>query len=597
MADSTARRQRIQACDGLRAIALLGVTAFHVWPNRVPGGYFGVNIFFVLAGFFVSQKIYNSLVREKQFDLWDYYQKRFRRLYAPLIPLLLTINLWTYFVQPGVYTNVRQSTPSVLLFFNNIYQLLGNRSYFATHGNFQPFTHMWALALEAQFYLLYPLLILLLWRVFHDQWQKTGSALLGLSVLSAVLMAVRFQVGIDPTPIYYSLLCRLFAFTIGGAAAFYYLPAAPKKNLQAKVPQPIRDVMAVGCLVIIVTTFFFADYQNPFVYQGGMFFYSLVAAFCTILIYPDDLKVTRLLSIPLLQGLSRRSYSYYIWQYCLLVLGNSWYAFSTTPIAIRQLEHFCLLLVIGEISYRCFERGAISFSNRRLRRLLATTGILLLVFMQFNVHPIVAHTPPTPTPPPAPTPEPVEPSEDGLTEQVLAELKQLRPIVIGDSVLDMASATLKHYLPECIFDAKISRQIWQGVKVLETLKNEGKTGDAILISLGTNGDFRESVLDQYYELADGVPLIFLTTVMPDSWEQSVNKKFRQYAATHPGVYVADWYAVAKDHPEWFYSDGTHPRPEGVQQLVELILQQLSEIGTTEGAIPLSDGLLTQGALA
>ena len=82
------------------------------------------------------------------------------------------------------------------------------------------------------------------------------------------------------------------------------------------------------------------------------------------------------------------------------------------------------------------------------------------------------------------------------------------------------------------------------------------------------------MLDQYYQLAGEKPLIFMTTVMPDSWEQAVNDKFRQYAATHPGVYVVDWYALAKNHPEWFYRDGTHPKPEGVRQVVNLIVQEL-----------------------
>ena len=582
MADSRAKRQRILACDGLRAIALLGVTAFHIWPHHVPGGYFGVNIFFVLAGFFVSQKIYNSLVRGQRFNLMDFYRSRFRRLYAPLLPLLIGVNLWTYLLQPNVYKNVRESTPSVLLFFNNVYQLLGNRSYFATHGNFQPFTHMWTLALEVQFYLLYPLLVLLLWRVFGQQWHKTSAALFGLSLLSGAVMSVRYQVGIDPTPIYYSFLCRLFAFTLGGAAAFGYLPVASNNRL-LHLPRPLRNLIAGACLFIIIATFFVADYQHPFVYRGGMLLYSLVAVGCILLVYPGDLGVARLLSLRGLQALSRRSYSYYIWQYCLLVLGTSWHAFSTTLIAIRNLQHFGLLLMLGEISYRFFEQRVISFTNRRYQRLLVSSSLLLLVFMQLNLQPMMAQTPlsplpiSTPTPTPPPVQEPAAPDDNSLSEEVLAELQQLRLLAIGDSVLDMVADLFQHYLPQSTVDAKISRQIWQGVEVLADLQEAGKNADVILISLGTNGDFKESVLEKYNQLAGDTPLIFLTTVMPDSWEQSVNKKLRNYADIHAGVYIADWYTLAKTHPEWFYDDGTHPKPEGAQQLVELILQQLAKL--------------------
>ena len=580
------RMDHIHACDGLRAIALMGVIAFHVWPNKVPGGYFGVNIFFVLAGFFISRKVYYELQWDNQFDLFKYYRKRLMRLYLPLIPLLVAVSLWTYFVQPNVYANVQNSMPSVLLFYNNIYQLMGSHSYFATHGNFQPFMHLWALSLEMQFYLLYPLLILLLQRILGKRWRASGSTLLGLSVLSAVLMAVRYHAGVDPTPIYYSLLCRMFAFTIGGAAAFYYLSTPLAECLQKGISKGIRNLMVVGCLVVIIATYFFMDYQNRFVYQGGMFLYSLLTAFCIILIYPQDLGAARLLSSRFLRSLSQRSYSYYIWQYSLMVLGADWFSFSTTPMAVRHLLHFILLLVIGELSYRLFEQKGISYP--KYRRSLVTAGVLILLLMQINLRPIMAENPSRPITPipgqvtdehPQPTepPRPTNPSENNDGELGSPEpkvLQNLRLTVIGDSVLDMAADQLKHCLPECTIDAKISRQIRQGVEILKALNAEGKTGDVILISLGTNGDFKEKVLDQYYQLAGEKPLIFLTTVMPDNWEQSVNDKFRRYAATHHGVYVADWYALAKNHPEWFYRDGTHPKPEGVRQLVRLILQEL-----------------------
>lgn len=580
MASWAAKNQRIRACDGLRAIALLGVISFHVWPDRVPGGYLGVNIFFVLAGFFVSRKIYYSLVRDGRFSLRGFYQKRFLRLYLPLVPLLIATNLWTYFFQPSVHSNVQQSTPSVLLFCSNIYQLLGHSSYFATHGNFQPLTHLWALALEAQFYLLFPLLFLLLSRVLRQRWRQIAAVLFGVSVLSAVLMAVRYQPGVDPTPIYYSLLCRLFAFTLGAGAALAYLPTQAAKNVLTR-SKSARGLMASACLLIIVISFFFMDYQNHYVYLGGMFLYSLVTACCIILVHTQDLSVSRLLSSPYLLFLSQRSYSFYLWQYTLQVLGNSWFAFSTTPIAARHLLGFILLLVIGEVSYRLFEQRKVIFlPDHNCRRLLVAASLLLLVVMQVNLRPTIADIPPQPVP------QPVEQNETDIHgKDVEKELQQLRLIAVGDSVLDMAKEQLKLHLPKCTVDAKISRQIGQGLKTLSALKDEGTSGDVILISLGTNGDFREHVLDQYYQLAGEKPLIFITTVMPDSWEQSVNDKLRHYAATHPGVYIADWYALAKNHAEWFYSDGTHPKPEGVQQLVALILQQLEEILVTSEVVP------------
>ncbi len=569
-----AKPQRNHACDGLRAVALLGVVAFHVWPTRMPGGYFGVNVFFVLAGFFVSQKMFDSILRTGYFDLSAFYRQRLLRLYRPLIPFLIVVSLWTYCAQPGVYLNVQQAIPSVLFFYNNTYQLLGDQSYFATHGSFQPFTHMWALALELQFYLLYPLLILCMHRLSNGRWRKTGAALLGFSILSAILMAIRYQPGADPTPVYYSLSCRLFAFTLGGAAAFYYLATPLAESLRA-IPGRLRNLFAVFCLAVIVGTFFFMGYQSSFTYQGGMFLYSLITSFFILLVYPGDLGVGKLLSSRCLLALSRRSYSYYLWQHTLLVLGDSWFAFSTTPIALRHLLHFALLLLTGEISYRLFERLEFVFPRKVCRRLLTVASLLLLILLQVSLRPIIAETPPLSDP------QPVGPDETDIGDTDVGEdWHQLRLIAIGDSVLGMARDQLSLQLPVCTIDAKISRQIGQGVEVLQALQGEGIVGDAFLISLGTNGDFRENVLDQYRQLADGKPLIFMTTVMPDSWEQSVNRKLHQYAATHPGVYLVDWYAAAKTHPEWFYSDGTHPKPEGVQQLVDLILQQLELVRET-----------------
>lgn len=562
--------QRNLACDGLRSIALIAVTIFHVWPARLPGGYFGVNIFLVLAGYFSSQKIYHDLTAANpHFHLLSYYRRRILRLFLPLLPMLIFTNVWTYHFQPNVFKNVYKSTASVLLSFNNIYQLLSNQSYFATHGNPQPFRHMWALSLEIQFYLLFPLLILFLWKVLGNNWHKISHALFLLASLSAVAMAARYRIGADPTPVYYAFHSRAFAFALGGAFACHHLAGTPAKKLSAGAPRKLRKLVAFLSFGSIVLTFFWADYQNPLVYFGGMFAFSMVIGIFITTLLTTDSQATRLLANPLLTTISRRSYSYYLWQYPLQVLIGDWFAFSTAPIAKRYFLLFLTLLIMGEISYRLFEQGAAILRRRSSQRLLIAVGSLVLVVININLRPLMASAPEQ-----IPLPPPAEGLEDEPEDTQGDTVQELHIFALGDSVLGMAEDVLQYWLPNCVIDAEISRQIWQGPDILEAYLDMNANCQAIIIGLGTNGDFKENLLEQYKLLAAGRPLIFVTTVMPDNWEQSVNAKLRRFAKSQASVYIADWYKLAKEQAEWFYADGTHPKPEGVDQLVPLIIERI-----------------------
>lgn len=380
MSSKSRKLSHVYSVDGLRALALIAVVIFHIWPDVMPGGYFGVVIFFVLAGFFVSRNFVLEQTDSNFPSLLKYYRKRFIRLYLPLLAMVVFVNLFTHFLLPSVYANCIDATPSVLLGFNNFYQLASGVSYFEMHGNFKPFTHLWALALELQFYLIYPLFIRGLSLIFNNDVRKCPLILWIIALASGLFMAVSFQPGVDPTHVYYSSFARMFSFMIGGAFAFGnilnlerislapvgngdfngphgYVNSLADRGVYRIAPTPFNSFIAAVLLVIIVMPFFFAHYTDTIPFRGGMFVYSIVVAWFVVLIYHDDLFISPFLSCRPLRFLSTRSYSYYIWQYPLMMIFAAALAHSTFPQWISNILQIVLLVLCGEVSYRLLERG------------------------------------------------------------------------------------------------------------------------------------------------------------------------------------------------------------------------------------------------
>ena len=632
----TAKRQ--SGSEGLRVLALIGVSAYHLRPDLVPAGFLGVVIFFALAGFYTTR----SFVVRPEVDLMRYYGGKIKKLWPPLLFLCMMLALFCGFVIPEISPFLKDSAPPTLLGGNNIAQILADNSYFNRHGHFDPLVHLWALSMEMQFYLFFPLLYMGLSRIcdhLHGRarlWGREASALflLLLAAASALLMSWLYDPAVDPIRVYYGSLCRSHAFLNGAAASLWVAGRQMRKTFQGKaqrhLPLPLRTLVGWLSLLLLVASYFLFSWRSTFLFRGGFYLYSLLAVLYIYMAGARAVPGLRFFmeSAPF-RWLSSRSYELYLWQYALMIVFDAGLRFSKISFGLRLAVELPLLALLAELSYRIFRsQGSIRESLRSTLAVFLALALSVMLILPPPVQPqapklkgeaveaaisenesrqaaqasrraaqqaakstqtkkpsekatparTTAETTATPT-----TEAPGIVSDDnpfGYKASEVAKLAQLNLVMVGDSVLAMAMDGMRLYVPNVTIDAVVSRHFFQGPAVLQGILNSAVPADIIVVCLATNGDLNADDIPAYKALAGDRPLIFVNTVVPGSWEQPNNEKLASYAQKEDNVYIADWYAAAKNHPEYFYQDATHPIPKGAwvydQVILDLILQILNE---------------------
>src|SRR6516225_7968334 len=274
--------RHLPALTGLRGVAVIGVVAYHLQLGWASGGYLGVDLFFVLSGFLISTLLLEEWAGKGRIDLAAFWGRRARRLLPALF--LVVIALALYLVLNGLLggpganglvdlSGLRGDAISTLLYVNNWHAIYAHQSYFAQFSAPSPLQHTWSLAIEEQFYLVWPLvLLLLLHRTGRAgrSWRVPGAVLaVSLGVLSAVLMALLFTPGADPTRVYYGTDTRLFDLMAGATIAFI-AAARPQPNTNARrTLHVVGPVAAVVLGVFWVTAGTATGLPTDFMFQGG----------------------------------------------------------------------------------------------------------------------------------------------------------------------------------------------------------------------------------------------------------------------------------------------------------------------------------------
>lgn len=348
----------IKNYDSLRSIALLAVSFYHLIPSSVPGGFLGVVLFFVFAGYLTSRSIMQRWASGQTFDLKRYYVDRILKLYPALIIFLVVTLLYTYFFLSGRFGMHREAAPSVLFGYNNYYQISQELSYFDQHGRFDAYVHIWALSVEFQFYLFFPLICVALKERFQLKLDQVGQLFLLLGLASYIYSALRFRGNIDPTPIYYSTLARLYQFLIPAGLVFIHGRRKPMG-----LPILVRRGLQFGILAFLIASFFFYRYDNPFLYSIGMPAYTLFASAYIWLGRFDD--TAALFKLPLWSAITQRSYSLYLWQYASMVFVSAYYASKKATFFEQIVVSIVIWLFLSELSY-LFLQGGFAALRRKI---------------------------------------------------------------------------------------------------------------------------------------------------------------------------------------------------------------------------------------
>jgi peptidoglycan/LPS O-acetylase OafA/YrhL len=357
MPEPAGRGQRyVPGLDGLRALAVLAVVAYHVDLGWAQGGLLGVGIFFTLSGYLITDLLLTQQAATGSLHLVNFWQRRARRLLPALFVMLAVVVGWVAILDRAQLGALRGAVAAATGYVSNWWLIAHNASYFARFGPPSPLGHLWSLAVEEQFYLIWPWLVLLGLRLIRGRSQQSGgyclaSATLLLAAVSAVLMALLYHPGYDPTRVYDGTDTRAFALLIGAALAF----VKPSRQMPSDVSARSRLVLdgagAAGLIVIAVLIWRTGQY-SPFLYRGGMVLLSLATAAVVLAVVSPAGRLGQVLGWGPLRWLGVRSYGIYLWHYPIIVL--------TTPASgaetfTRGAVQVAASIAVAALSWRFIE--------------------------------------------------------------------------------------------------------------------------------------------------------------------------------------------------------------------------------------------------
>ncbi len=314
---SRQRSPKKKGLDMIKGIAITGIFLYHLIPSIFPGGFLGVPLFFVLSGYLMYTTATRYLT-ETSFPVWKYYKKRISRLMPALFIMVMLICCYMTIIHSRQIIGIRPQVLSIFLGYNNWWQISQNASYFTKMTEMSPFTHLWFLGVEMQFYLIWPLFFLLYKKLYRNySKQAAGFFFLLLSLLSLTAMLYFYQPGNDPSRVYYGTDTMGFTICLG-----IFLGAVRHNFPKLQKPVPVKLQMPLFTIMLFITIlqFLFVNGNCHYLYQGGMFGISVFFALM-ILLVENSKTLPR--NIPLSSPaalLGRHSYSIYLWHYPVIVL-------------------------------------------------------------------------------------------------------------------------------------------------------------------------------------------------------------------------------------------------------------------------------------
>ncbi len=552
--------------DGMRALAVFAVIAYHLDLSWAPGGLLGVSLFFVLSGYLITNILLTQWKHSGSIDLKEFWLRRIRRLFPALFTMLAAVMLWALFFAPERLEALKQEAAATIVYISNWYLILHQVSYFESFGPASPLGHLWSLAVEEQFYLVWPLLLGLGLRYLPQRkWIIRGTV--AVALISAAAMALIYIPGHDPSRVYYGTDTRAFTLLIGAFLAMVWPGGKFSIDLSGKKRMLLDAVGIMGLLVVLIMIGKSSQYQ-PFLYQGGLLLFSVAAA-CLVaaLVHPAS-RLGRVFGWRSLRWLGQCSYGIYLWHYPVIVLTS--HAVNTEgPSFLRALCQIAASIILAALSRYLIEEPIRYGRWKRVwKRKPFAVGIrisvsLLLIFGILFALPY----------------ESTEILAKDLVKSQVAQ-KKIEPdgdeiTAIGDSLMIDIQAVLEKSLPGIVIDGKIGRQMYQAPDVISGLQKEGKLGEIVIVELGTNGSFTEKQLTKTLDsLKECEKVILVNTRVPKPWESAVNEMLTEVSESYSNTTLIDWYAASKDHEDYFYPDGVHLNQAGAEAYGEIIIEAL-----------------------
>ncbi|QTH59612.1 acetyltransferase [Corynebacterium hindlerae] len=590
------RIQQIPGIDGLRGLAVISVLLYHFFAFAVPGGFLGVDIFFVLSGFLITSLLVREVAATGRVDLVHFWVRRARRILPAAVFVLVVCTALAGLVGGDPAVGIGTQFTSTLFFVNNWAQIAGSQSYFAQSG-VQLFAHYWSLAVEEQFYVLWPLVVAGVCMLVRKRWAMVLAALsLALGAGSFALMLWQYNPDADPTRVYYGTDTHAFGLLTGALLAFLITSRTQEKSFPAPrwvdYVAAALGIPALGVLGYLIVTL---PATAPETYRGGLVAASLSTAIVLFSVIRETGPVSWLFRMRWLRWFGDRSFSIYLWHWPILVLvreqlidvapGNRVLpgvlaAALSIPLAMWSYTYienpFRRLGYAGVI-----KQAAGQFAGARTGALVQHVGAMAVAslaviaiatapkqsaletdLMALAAHPQQAAEKAAAVPPPAEVRE--FPEGTSIT-------------AIGDSVMLASLLPLQEKFPGIYVDAAVSRHYTAGIPLLEKMAAEDTLDPFVVLGFGTNGSSFPGQIDQMMQVIG--PDRTVVMVMPygdRAWMPAAQQEIRDAAARYPNVYLADWNGAVMADPSLLREDYIHPSEAGGQAYAEAVAAAITE---------------------
>jgi peptidoglycan/LPS O-acetylase OafA/YrhL len=573
--------QYIPAIDGLRAVAVIAVMFYHLGFTWIPGGFLGVDLFFVISGYVITRLLLDSIEQSGGLDLRGFYIARARRLLPALVFMLVSTTIAIGIWAPDAIKRLLIDTPFSLTGTMNWWLVARHQDYFESIGRPPLLQHTWSLAVEAQFYLVWPLILYFILKQFG----KKHIPLASLTIAAAsgiTLLLVSFSLDASNASkvshVYFGTDTHSIGLFLGAALAVSWIPQNFTKTVSRKAQDFIDGVGFLG-FVGILAAFLLIDENQPTLYKIAFPLAGLCGAAIIMSVVHPASRFAPVLQNPVFLWIGERSYAIYLWHWVIFQVTRPSVDLAGKEWALYSLR-ILIVLALSDISLRYVElpirRGVIQYwwkglkyrtkkeRSQQTRTFSVVTVIVLVLATVISVRAIgIAN-------------DQRQKLEDSLTSTPapITEVVTDGLWVTGDSVILGIRSTLGQSHPISIMNARIGRQAPELLSVM--LQDKDEAADVpVIFNLGNNNALtREQTVAIFEAVKDQPRIIVVNTAVPRPWREGNNALIAEVASQYAKVIVVDWNSISEGHPEYFAPDGVHLVPTGVDVYVAEIVKHL-----------------------
>ncbi len=576
--------QHIPAIDGLRAIAVAAVVFYHLGFSWIPGGFLGVDLFFVISGYVITRLLLDSIARSGGLDLRGFYKARARRLLPPMIFMIVVtafyVSIWAQDSVKRFLTDI----PFSLTGSMNWWLVFKQQDYFEAIGRPPLLQHTWSLAVESQFYLIWPVLLLLILKRFGKNVIPLAALVIALfSGTSLFLVSLQLDASSSVSHVYFGTDTHSIGLFLGAALAVSWIPQNFKSEVSNKA-QNFIDFIGVFGLVGILGSFLLIDASSPTAYKIAFPLAAIFgAAIITSIVHPAS-RFAPILQNRVLLWIGERSYAIYLWHWVVFQItrprvdidGQDWALVALRILVVLALADISLKLVelpirTGRVEY-WFKGMKYRTTSVRKRQKIAVISSISVLLVSLSVLSSVAVV------------------TSNRAAEVFQETFQSEPEFIppvtetvdhsgmiwltGDSVILGIRSAIAEIRPLLVVNARVGRA---APELLEEMTKdfEKAAGATIVMDMGNNDVLNEETVRAIFDLVKESPkVVVVNTAVPRPYRDANNELIAEIAAQYSNIQVVDWNAISEGHPEYFAPDGVHLVPTGISAYVMAISEAI-----------------------